>query len=261
VDIDLNYVGAVDRERMLSERPRVERAVQAVCARESMTVIRQPSEHAGGKWQLRYERAAGGGGNLEVDLNYMFREPLWPVVPRDSITISGAVAHAVRVLDIHELAAGKIAALLTRHAGRDLFDVHQLLGANLLDAQKLRLGFVLYGAMNRKDWRTVSPNDVTTTPRQLKTELVPLMTSEWPGQIGDVDAWAERLVLDVRRQLHTLLRFSDRERGFLDRLLDSGEIDAALLVKDDEMAARIERHPGLRWKAENVQRYRQAEGR
>ena len=31
VDIDLNYIGAVDRDTMLAERPKVEQAMQAVC--------------------------------------------------------------------------------------------------------------------------------------------------------------------------------------------------------------------------------------
>ncbi len=37
-DIDLNYVGAEDREALLAERPRIEQAVQAVFAREGFTV-------------------------------------------------------------------------------------------------------------------------------------------------------------------------------------------------------------------------------
>ena len=84
VDIDLNYVGAVDRETMLLERPKVEEALQAVFSREGYTVRRVPTEHAGGKWQLRYPSAGGQGGNLEVDLNFMFRIPLWPVQRIDS---------------------------------------------------------------------------------------------------------------------------------------------------------------------------------
>jgi hypothetical protein len=55
VDIDLNYVGAVDRETMLAERPKVEEAIRAVCAREGFAIRRLPQEHAGGKWTLRYE--------------------------------------------------------------------------------------------------------------------------------------------------------------------------------------------------------------
>jgi predicted nucleotidyltransferase component of viral defense system len=67
VDIDLNYIGSVEREAMLQERPLVEEAVQAVCSREGFTVRRQPPEHAGGKWSLRYESGLGQGGNLEVN--------------------------------------------------------------------------------------------------------------------------------------------------------------------------------------------------
>lgn len=35
VDIDLNYVGAGEREAMLADRPKVEQAIQAVCMREA----------------------------------------------------------------------------------------------------------------------------------------------------------------------------------------------------------------------------------
>jgi hypothetical protein len=58
VDIDLNYVGQVEREAMLAERPKIEVAIQAVCAREGFTVARVPSGHAGGKWRLSV--ACGG---------------------------------------------------------------------------------------------------------------------------------------------------------------------------------------------------------
>jgi hypothetical protein len=84
VDIDLNYVGTETRETMLAERPNIERAVQAVFAREGLTVRRMPEDHAGGKWALRYGSGSGRTGNLEVDLNFMFRIPLWPLTLRDS---------------------------------------------------------------------------------------------------------------------------------------------------------------------------------
>ena len=42
VDIDINYIGAVNVATMLVERPKVEEAVQAVCSREGFTVRRLP---------------------------------------------------------------------------------------------------------------------------------------------------------------------------------------------------------------------------
>ena len=35
VDIDLNYIGAIDLEKMQAERPKIEQALKAVCQRES----------------------------------------------------------------------------------------------------------------------------------------------------------------------------------------------------------------------------------
>lgn len=84
IDIDLNYIGAEDREVMVSERPKLYGAIEAVCQREGFAIRRFPEEHAGGKWSLRYPSVLGQGGNLEVDVNFMFRIPLWPVVLRDS---------------------------------------------------------------------------------------------------------------------------------------------------------------------------------
>ncbi|MCK4727607.1 MAG: nucleotidyl transferase AbiEii/AbiGii toxin family protein, partial [Desulfobacterales bacterium] len=152
VDIDLNYVGSAEREIMLAERPKVELAIRAVCEREGFSIRRMPIEHAGGKWSLRYESALGQGGNLELDLNFVFRVPLWPVVSQDSNSVGVYKASRISVLDPHELAAGKLTALLARHADRDLFDVHLLLTHGGLDNRRLRLAFVVYGAMNRKDW-------------------------------------------------------------------------------------------------------------
>ena len=84
VDIDLNYIGAADREAMLAERPQVEQALQAVFGRLGLQVRRVPGEHAGGKWRLSYTGVDGRPGTLEVDVNFLLRTPLWPPVMADS---------------------------------------------------------------------------------------------------------------------------------------------------------------------------------
>jgi len=178
VDIDLNYVGARDQETMREERPKVDQALKAVFDRDELRVERSPTDYAGGKWQLRYESALGGGGNLQVDVNYLLRVPLWSIVCRPSAQVGSFSIQQFPVLDVHELAAGKLAALLSRHAARDLYDSHKLLTEVQLEQKWLRLGFVIYGAINRKDWRTVSISDVWFEPLELKQNLVPLMTAQ-----------------------------------------------------------------------------------
>ncbi len=252
VDIDINYIGAVDRETMLAERPKVEQALQAVCEREDMTVTRRPDEHAGGKWRFRYESAVTETGNLEVDVNYMARVPLWNPDIVDSRFVGTVTATAIPVLELHELAAGKLTALLARHASRDLFDAHELLTNHDLDSNRLRLGFVVYGGMNRRDWRTVSIDDVAFDEEELRNQLLPVMRTDPTIADADHRAWAARLVDECRSALSAVLPLAENERAFLDQLLEHGEIDPTLLTDDEDLKKRIATHPGLRWKAVNV---------
>jgi predicted nucleotidyltransferase component of viral defense system len=256
VDIDLNYVGAADRETMLAERPEVERAIEAVCGRQDLTVKRVPADHAGGKWRLGYLRAAGGTGTLELDLNFVLRVPLWPVQVRESRVLAGESARAVPVLDIHELIGGKLAALFGRSAARDVFDAHGLLGRQALDPDRLRLAFVAYGAMNRRDWRTVSVDEVGLDTTEAERMLLPLLRSGVGPPRHEVRTWASRLTSDTRDRLAAVLPFRLNEREFLDRLLDHGDVRPELLTHDVEVRGRLSAHPGLLWKAQNVRTHR-----
>jgi hypothetical protein len=257
VDIDLNYIASGDREIMLTERPDLERALISVFERGDF-IVKSTSgdEHAGGKWRLGYLSSAGAGGNLEVDLNYLIRTPLWPVQSLDSHLIGSWQAREIPVMDVHELAAGKITALLTRHKARDLYDCRELFGSGLLNLVKLRVAFTVYGAMSRKDWRTVSVEDVNFDPKELANELIPVLREGAIKIAGDASEYGRKLVDDVRIGLSGILPLIEAEVDFLNLLLDSGEINSSLLTSDAELQARITHHPGLLWKALNVKEWR-----
>ncbi len=256
IDIDINYIGAVERAAMLAERPNFERAIQDVCHREDMTLARLPAGHAGGKWRLRYASAVTETANLEVDVTYMARVPLWKPVIADSQPLGTATATAIPLLDIHELAAGKLRALLSRHASRDLFDARELLTNQEFDATRLRLGFVIYGGMSRRDWRTVSIDDVAFDEAELRHQLLPVMRTNPTISDADHKAWATRLVDECRSALSAVLPLAENERAFLDRLVEHGEIDPTLLTDDEDLKERIATHPGLKWKALNVRQHK-----
>ena len=222
VDIDLNYVGSGDRDTMLADKPKVEQAIAAVCAREGLTVKRMPGEHAGGKWRLSFLNTAGSSDKLEVDLNFMLRVPLWPVATLDSKPLGPAVAREIAVVDRHELAAGKLAALVARNASRDIFDARELLRRTDLDRDKLRLAFVVYGGLNRKDWRSVRIEDVAAEPAELKRELVPMLRAEVRPKDADIVRWAEALVRETRTLMNAVLPLEAHELEFIERLNGAG---------------------------------------
>ena len=256
VDIDLYYIGALEREKMLADRPQFEQAAIAVFSREGFAVRRVPSEHAGGKWRLNYSNFVGQPANLDVDLNFMYRQPLWDVHHTDSHPLGNFQAKRIPVLDIHELAAGKLSALFSRQQARDLFDCHRILESDALQREKLRIAFVAYGGMNRKDWRTVSVDDVEFDSAELVRQLGPTLRSRQPREQETLTEYGAWLTEKCRKALSIVLPFTDAERAFLDLLLERGEIDASILTSDASLQQRIQAQPLLEWKTFNVRRHK-----
>jgi hypothetical protein len=256
VDIDVNYIGRPERETMIAERPQLEAALSQVASRLGLSVKRAPDDHAGGKWRLGYTSALGRPAIVEVDVNYMLRVPLWEATPQDSPEFLGDRAKRLRVLDAHELAAGKLAALIARRASRDLFDARELLSRGTLERDRLRVAFVVYGGINRTDWRTVSASAVDVTAEEVRTQLVPTLRRDMRPEANAVARWAAALVEETRALLGAVLPLNESERLFLDRLNGEGVIDASLLTSDPALQARILDNPGLQWKALNVRRHR-----
>lgn len=239
---------------MLAERPRVEQALQQVAGRMGLTVKRTPTEHAGGKWRLTYATALGRPGSFEVDVNFMLRTPLWPAAPRDSHPIGGEKATQILIVEDHELAAGKLAALVARSASRDVFDAREILRRPGLDRAKLRLGFVVYGGLNRVDWREITVEHIRTTAADVDSQLVPMLRLDVRPAKADIATWTETLVRETRGLMAAVLPLETHELEFLERLNGAGDIAPELLTTEPAMQAVIQEHPGLKWKALNVKK-------
>jgi predicted nucleotidyltransferase component of viral defense system len=254
VDIDVNYIGALDRETMLAERPEVEAALGRILIAQGYRVRRQPDEHAGGKWLAVHPSAMGGQGTLEVDLNFMMRQPLFGVTVMDSVELGGQKATGVSVVDRHELAAGKLVALLDRRAGRDLFDARRLFAWEGLNWKWIRAGMLAFGASGRNDWRDASADAIGTDPREVRQKLLMCLPRTAFADEAALSAWVAETIGICRVGAAPLLAYTRDEQAFLDGVLDRGEIDAGLLDVEPEIQARIAAMPMLNWKASHVRR-------
>ena len=258
VDIDLNYIGALDRSSMQKERPEMEDAIARILASKGYSVRRRPEEHGGGKWVSRYASALGGNAALEVDVNYMYRQPLFGTARMESADLGGIRANDILVLDIHEIIAGKIVALLSRRAVRDLFDAQRILSIDRLDWNRIKTAVLAFGACTRFDWRDVSVNDITT-PEDSPNKLLYCLPQGHPLNIKNFDAWVQNAISDCRKHFALLFDLSAGERAFFDGVLDHGEINPRLLDGvDPETQTRIGAMPMLAWKAMHVRRQRKS---
>ena len=257
VDIDVNFVGAEDVEGMRRARPDFERGLTACCEREGCSVRRTPSEHAGGKFRLRFASVLGGSQNLEVDVSYVARVPLLGVERRPTRFPPGSELE-VPTLTLEELAAGKFTALLQRSAARDAFDAASLLeiAPDLLARPGFRMAFVCSVAASRHDCRSLEVPAAPLDGRAIVRELEPMLRRTAEGGVPDCDELMEWIDGKLQPAREALLVWSQDERRFLDRLLDEGEIEPERLHPDPTVQERVRMQPMLRWKAQNVREHR-----
>lgn len=239
---------------MLKERDEHEALLTELLTADGYELKRVPEEHAGGKWRLRYGSFAGITQNIELDVNYMHRLPLMPACRRDSFPLGGFSVKDIPVLDIHELAAGKLCALIARCKPRDLFDASGLLNDARLDVSTLRRCFTVHAAFNKLDFSDIGGlGELKFTPQQFRQELMETLTVE-ERNLSPAE-YLERLLTSCREGLTAVLPFSDAEREFLIAVNRRGEVKPQLLSESEEWCRLVGSHPMLQWKILNVRKH------
>ena len=254
IDIDLNYIGALDRTVMESERPKIDASIDRLLVSQGYSVRRRPEEHAGGKWLSRYTSALGGNATLELDVNFMARQPLFGAARMESCNLGGIQASGILVLDIHEIVAGKIVALVSRHTARDLFDAHRILSIEGLDWDRVKTAVLAIGVCSRFDWRDASTLSIKG-PEDSLQKLIYCLPHGYFVERNHTDSWVKETVAICQERFAFLFELSTKEQAFLDGVLDRGEINATLLKTDPEIRTRINAMPMLAWKAMRVRRH------
>lgn len=253
VDLDFNYIGKLEREEMLEEKILMNNAINQVLQQNQFELDRNPMQHAGGKMVWRYPSVLGQRGNLEIDLNFMYRQPLWNVellTPK----ISYEKTMHVPVLDFHELAAGKLSALFSRSLSRDLFDAHYLLTKCKLETAKLRIAFVTYLAMTTIELSRLNSIYIECNILDIRNRLFPVMRQmELPRSQVELRKWANEILIELRRALSTLIPLKENEIEFITLIRNSGTIEPQLITNDNQLISAIQNHPAIRWAAKKMQ--------
>jgi predicted nucleotidyltransferase component of viral defense system len=247
VDIDLNYIGQLDREAMLNERPDLERAIRQVVGGPRYRVQEGTNEHALVTLYLNYRNHLGRDDRIEVETNFLMRVCVLPPTIRRAAKAANEAECQFPVLAIEELMAGKLKALIQRSHPRDLYDTYHFLKSRIPhDSIMLTRIATLFASTLDHDLRTYGPDrlDRAFPDNSLRDLLYPMLRSD------DRPEAAEMLSL-VRPLVSEIVGSADGT-AFLDAMAQ-GEYRPGLLFPDQpEIFARITSHPALIWKAQNT---------
>ena len=100
----------------------------------------------------------------------------------------------VLVLDLHEIVAGKLVALVNRHAVLDLFDARRIVSIDGLDWSQIKAAVLAIGACGWRDWRSMLVTPSKGDAHELRQKLAICLPRDRFAGKGDVDVWIEETV-------------------------------------------------------------------
>ena len=250
VDLDFNYVGKLEKEGMHAERPEVERAIRNISEGRDYRIQESAEAHGGRKLYLAFVNVAGAPDRIEVDVNYLYREPLVAPVKLSLWQPDGFERPTARVVGFEELAGGKLVAYLDRVAPRDLYDTARLpnLDRQAWSSPRFRKIFIALSTVLPHPLHGYGRERMSRLKdRAIETELQPMLAASEHITARELNeaAWVA---------VEPLLTLSAGEKDFVD-LVQRGILKPEELFGDDlALLKAVSRHPAILWKIENARK-------
>ena len=248
VDIDLDFSKNISREEMLEVREvlgsRISKYMEANGYRLSP---KSKNHHALDSFVYEYQNAGGMKDNLKIEINYMLRCHVLPVVRRKVYLPWMTDELTILSVDPVEIFGAKIVALLSRTATRDLYDVHNMIIHNLFDGPELdmlRKCAVFYSAIGGEHppEEFALENVERVSRRSITTDLYPVLRHGERFELAAVQN-------EIRKYLSGFLIPTGDERIFWNAF--GKGIYQPQFVFDGAELQRIKEHPMALWKCRN----------
>jgi predicted nucleotidyltransferase component of viral defense system len=251
VDIDLDYSMNNSRDEMMKDREEITRVIRRYMASEDYDLSgKSKNTHSLDSFVCSYTNSGGTRDAIKIEVNYSLRCHVMPFVSMQIETLGIFTETTVLSVAPMEIFAGKINALLSRAAARDLYDMNNIVKFGLFDESEssmLRKCALFYLAISSDE----APDSFDMnriyglTNHIIRTDLRPVLRKKDSFDLQSAQK-------DVADYLTQLLSVNDSERRYLDAFRN-GEYKPELLFEDEDIVQRIRNHPMALWEMINRQ--------
>ena len=248
VDIDLNYIGSVEKVQMEKDRIEIRKTLNLLFKDMGYEVRQPPIAYAEEQFYLHFTNSGGGLDRLKFEINYLERLP----VIGTEVRIINSPFQDLGKLEIRsyrpeELYAGKMRALIVRGTPRDLYDAYLMADKDQsFDWDLWRKITIFYLAMQSADVRKLDAGSIETlNESDIENQLIPLLSNK---ENVDLNLMKEEVVPIVKK----LLKFSKGEMDYLNRFYTNHKSEQSLLFNGLNVAERLENHPSILWRLQKL---------
>ncbi len=244
IDIDLNYIGNIDRETMQKDREEIRRTLIFLFKDLGYSVDKPVSMYAEEQFNVHYTNCGGGADRLKLEINYLERLPVLG-------TVEGRLKHPfaeLNVVDVlsyrpEELFAGKIRALIIRGTPRDIYDCDLITrGTHPFDATLMRKLVLFYLSMSAVDVRTLGLDSIDkVTEKNIRDILQPMLSKV---DLPDLTTMKK----NIHENIGPILDLTSNELMFFDKFYEEKHMQQELLFDGIPVPNDLSCHPGIVWR-------------
>lgn len=249
VDIDLNYVGNIEKEAMQNDREEIRKTLLLLFRDLGYVADRPVSMYAEEQFNIHFKNCGGGADRLKLEINYLERLPVAGTL-RNRLSYPFDDLDSMDVLSYRpeELFAGKMRALIVRGAPRDIYDA-DLIARSIhnLDQSLFRKTALFYLSMYGNVRNMNADNIENVTQVDIRNNLVPMLSRD--DQI-DMNAMKGNAMTVARG----LLKLSDTEERFFDTMYLGRTLNQDLLFENEPVHKRLAQHPAIVWRLQQLNR-------
>ena len=230
VDIDLNYIGAIEKDKMEKARATVIQPILGNILKSLKYNIETKLEYANNTYELRYINSNNGNGVVKLDINYLHRMPILGMIEKKFKVLGEESDFTVKTLTLEELYAGKLKALFDRSTPRDLFDVYMLVKnyANEINEQKLKKAFVFLGAIGMPDFDKLSAEKINRiNETDFENILKPMLRNSSNLELAEMLSYTKPF-------LEKMITFNKSEKLFINTFYDKQELVPEILFESKD---------------------------
>ena len=225
-DIDLDYIGFVEKEKMQVDRAIIDRTLMNLFKQQGYTVEKKESWIIT-KYFLQYMGMNNNKDVIKVDVNYFKRLSVLPLVQKEIKHFFDIPVFKVKTYQIEELLGDKISTMLIRGTPRDMYDVYNLEHVKY-DAILLKKIIVFYSSM-MMDIRKFDINKLgVVSQKEFGDQLLPQLIKGAEIDLVEIKNF-------VMKTTTHLLKFDERETEFIGTLYDKKEYKPELLFVNDAL--------------------------
>ena len=245
VDIDLDFVPNLTREKTVNERERLTKILKGYMSEQGYFLSNASRfSHSLDAFYYNYVNAAGNRDMIKIEINYSLRTHVLPSENRALVTDAFGDVSNVRTVAVMEIFAAKTNALISRAAARDLYDFCNMIDMKMFSDKEdmFRKCIIFYATISAK----VVNKDINTSA------IDSLVFSKIKSDLFPVLAVRDKFDLEGRKQqakeyIASIMQPTYQEMEYMERFIVK-EYKPELLFEDAEIIERIRNHPMALWK-------------